>query len=104
MEKKIIREGDCSALTDVTRRVDERVKQHPYGTLAAAVGIGYVLGGGLFTRLTARLLRLGLAVGLPLTVSPLVKKELTSLTESLVAERAARATHVQPRASATDAE
>ena len=29
-----------------------RVNRHPYGTVAAAIGIGYVLGGGLFTPLT----------------------------------------------------
>ena len=32
-----------------TLDIQGRVNRHPYGTLAAAVGIGYVLGGGLFS-------------------------------------------------------
>lgn len=40
---------------DLTRALHE----HPYRTLALAVAAGYVLGGGLFTPLTGRLLRLG---------------------------------------------
>ena len=39
-----------------------RVDRHPYGMVAAALGAGYVLGGGLFTPTTARLLRLGFKV------------------------------------------
>lgn len=41
------------------RYVTEHVTQHPYGTLGAAVAIGYVLGGGLSIRLTT--LALGVA-------------------------------------------
>ncbi len=36
----------------------ERVQQHPYQTLFIAAGVGYVLGGGLFTRLTLNALQL----------------------------------------------
>ncbi len=37
----------------------ERVMQNPYGMLAAAFAVGYVAGGGLFTRTTARMVQLG---------------------------------------------
>lgn len=37
-----------------------QLHQHPYRTLAAAAGVGYVLGGGLFTPLTGSLVRLGM--------------------------------------------
>lgn len=39
-----------------------QVREHPYRTLLIATGVGYVLGGGLFTRLTANVLRAGLRV------------------------------------------
>ena len=35
--------------------IEERVNRNPYGSIAAAVGIGYVLGGGIFTPLTSRI-------------------------------------------------
>lgn len=66
-----------------TLDIDGRMKRHPYGTLAAAVGIGYVLGGGLFTRLTGRILGTGLRIGLRLATIPMLKDELLGFAESL---------------------
>jgi hypothetical protein len=67
--------GDIKGTLDL----DGRVKRHPYGTLAAAVGIGYVLGGGLFSRLTARILGMGLRIGMRLAAIPVIKDELAGL-------------------------
>ena len=71
--------------TDLRATVDlpGRVERHPYGTLAAALGIGYLLGGGLFTPLTGRIVGLGLRVGLRLAVLPLIKDEISDLAEIL---------------------
>ena len=33
--------------------IEGRLKRSPYGMVAGALGMGFVLGGGLFTRLTA---------------------------------------------------
>jgi hypothetical protein len=55
-----------------------RLERNPYATLAAAFGVGYVLGGGLFTPLTGRLIRLGLR----LAALPLVKDELLHMAET----------------------
>lgn len=66
-----------------TLDLDGRVRRHPYGTLAAAVGVGYVLGGGLFSPLTARLLGLGLRIGMRLAVLPFITDELSGLVESM---------------------
>ena len=73
------------AFSDIkgTVDLDGRVKRHPYGTLAAAVGIGYVLGGGLFSPLTARIIGLGLRIGMRLAVLPLITDELTGLAETM---------------------
>lgn len=69
-----------TALHDVVEYVDlkGRVERHPYGMLAAAAGVGYVLGGGLLTPLTGRLLKLGMR----LAALPFMKGELVGLAEA----------------------
>ena len=69
-----------SAVTDLGQTLDlkGRVDRHPYGMMAAALGVGYVLGGGLFTPLTARILRLGVR----LAALPFVKDELVGMAEA----------------------
>jgi hypothetical protein len=61
-----------SSLVDIIKDiidVDGRVERNPYGMMAGAVGAGFVLGGGLFTRLTGRItgavLRVGVMAALP---------------------------------------
>ena len=50
-----------------TQALSVQMTQHPYRSLLIAAGIGYVLAGGLFTRLTMRVVRLGARLGtLPL--------------------------------------
>lgn len=71
--------SDFGEALDVKGRVD----RHPYGTVAAAIGIGYVLGGGLFTPLTGRIVRLGLGIGMRLAVLPLLKREVAELIETI---------------------
>jgi len=65
--------------------IDGRVARHPYGTLAAALGVGYVLGGGVFSPLTARLVGFGLRMGLRLAAIPFIQNELLGLAESAAA-------------------
>jgi hypothetical protein len=65
---------DVSAWLDIKGRVE----RHPYGTLAMAAGVGYVLGGGLFTPLTARFFRLAAR----LAALPFVKDELLGMAEA----------------------
>lgn len=67
---------DLSATLDLKGRVD----RNPYGMIAAALGVGYVLGGGLFTPTTARLIRLGVR----LAALPFVKDELITMAETAV--------------------
>jgi hypothetical protein len=67
-----------STFEDLGEAVDVRgrVRRHPYGMVAAALGVGYVLGGGLFSPLTFRLLRLA--------ALPLVKSQLAGFAEAAV--------------------
>ena len=53
----------------------EQLDRNPYAVVAGAIGVGFVLGGGLFTRLTARLVGAGLRMGL-VAALPLLKGEL----------------------------
>ncbi len=43
-----------------TLDIEGRLQRNPYGMLAGALAMGFVLGGGLFTRLTATIARAGL--------------------------------------------
>ncbi|MBN1209320.1 MAG: hypothetical protein JXB05_31000 [Myxococcaceae bacterium] len=69
-----------SAVTDLGETLDlkGRVDRNPYGMMAAALGVGYILGGGLFTPLTARILKLGVR----LAALPFVKDELLGMAEA----------------------
>jgi len=72
-------EDPHEAALDVSALVDA----HPVGTLATALGVGYVLGGGLFTSLTSRLLRWGLRLGVQLALLPALERELAGLASNL---------------------
>lgn len=63
--------------------IDGRVNRNPYAMIAAAAGSGYVLGGGLFSPLTVRVLNLSLRVGLRLVAaSPLIQCKLRGFAEA----------------------
>jgi hypothetical protein len=74
-----------NAVGDIKGSIDlqGRVNRHPYGTIAVALGIGYALGGGIFSRLTGRLVGLGLRIGLKAAVLPLMRDELLGLADAL---------------------
>lgn len=59
--------------------VSALVRQHPAGALAAALGVGYVLGGGLFTKTTSRVLGLAVRMGVRFALMPILERELAGL-------------------------
>ena len=71
-----------STFEDLGQAIDlrGRVQRHPYAMVAAALGVGYVLGGGLLSPLTFRLFGLGVKVA----AIPLVKRQLLDLAEAAV--------------------
>lgn len=71
-----------SALNGVADAVGltEKVEQAPYAMVAAALGVGYVVGGGLFTPTTARLIRLGMK----LAAIPQVRDRLLDVAEAAI--------------------
>lgn len=77
------RTRDAFADLRETLDIDGRVDRHPYGTVAAALGIGYVLGGGIFTPLTARIIGLGLRLGMRMAVLPYITDEVLGMAEEL---------------------
>ena len=52
-----------------------RVQRNPIGMVALAAGVGYLLGGGLFSPFTSKLVKVGLRVAL----IPLIKSQLANL-------------------------
>jgi hypothetical protein len=60
--------------------IEGRLQRNPYGMVAAALAVGFVLGGGLFTRLTARIAGAGLRIGLA-AAWPLLQQELFATTK-----------------------
>jgi hypothetical protein len=78
--------SDIGQALDIQGRVD----RHPYGTVAAAIGIGYVLGGGLFTPLTARIVRMGLRMGMRLALLPMLKQEMAEIVNTIEEEEEAK--------------
>jgi hypothetical protein len=73
------------AFSDLRDAIDikGRMRRQPYGTLAAALGIGYVLGGGIFTPLTSRIVRLALRIGVRAAFLPLLKDQVAGLADAL---------------------
>lgn len=76
------------AFSDLKDAIDleGRLTRHPYRTVAAALGLGYVLGGGIFTKLTSRIVRLGLRIGLRVAVVPMLTDQIVGLAETLARE------------------
>ncbi len=60
------------------RQLLEQVRQHPYQALLVAAGVGYILGGGLFTRLTLTALTAGVRLG----ALPVVQRQLLGVADS----------------------
>ena len=67
--------GDVAeAGRELREKVDlsRAIQEHPFRSLLIAAGVGYVLGGGLFTRLTGHVVRIGTrAMVLPILRSQL---------------------------------
>jgi len=62
------------------RGLQRQVEEHPYESLAVAAGIGFVLGGGLVSKLGVKLVASGLRVGLASVATPM----LNSLLQEVV--------------------
>jgi hypothetical protein len=76
-EARAFKDALGDSMENFTKAVDlrGRVQRHPIGMVVAAVGVGYILGGGLFSPLTSRLLK----IGIRLALIPLVKSQLEGL-------------------------
>jgi len=72
------------SITELRDRIDisGRVDRNPFATMAAAVGVGYVLGGGIFSPLTGRIVRIGLRMALRAAAIPFIKDELAGLIDA----------------------
>jgi hypothetical protein len=73
---------EARGLIRETFDIQGRLHRNPYGMMVGAVGIGFVLGGGLFTRLTERILGAGLRVALTASLPILERQIVHAFTES----------------------
>ena len=62
--------------------IEGRVRRNPLGMVAAALGLGFVLGGGLTTSLARRLLGIGVNRGIRLVLLPMLTEHLWGLAGS----------------------
>jgi hypothetical protein len=62
-----------------------QIKEHPVRSVAFALGAGYVLGGGLFSQLTARIASAAVRIGLRLAVVPFMTQSIVAVGETILA-------------------
>lgn len=76
-EARAFKEAFASQAESFSKSIDlrGRVERNPVGMVALAAGIGYVLGGGLFSPATGKLVKIGLRVAL----LPLLKSQLANI-------------------------
>ena len=77
----MIQVDDTSGTLREVLDIEGRLRRNPYGMIAGALALGFVMGGGLFTRLTARIAGAGLRMGLA-AAWPLLQQELFAKRES----------------------
>jgi predicted methyltransferase len=58
-----------------TLDIEGRLQRNPYGMLAGALAVGFVLGGGLFTRLMAKIVGTGLRMAV-MTALPAIQENI----------------------------
>jgi hypothetical protein len=58
-----------------TLDIEGCLQRNPYGLLAGALAVGFVLGGGLFTRLMAKMVGAGLRMGV-MAALPVIQQKL----------------------------
>lgn len=85
-EAKAFTDAVSSTATNFSKAVDlrGRVQRNPIAMVCVAAGVGYVLGGGLFSPTTARLLK----VGMRLAIIPFVKSQLATMAGQVVSSSA----------------
>jgi hypothetical protein len=67
-----------------SRAVARETQVHPCRSVALSIGVGFILGGGLFSPLTTRIAGLGLRLGLRLLTVPVVVEGLQAFTASVL--------------------
>ena len=76
-EARAFKEAFASQASTFSQSIDlrGRVQRNPIGMVLAGLGVGYFLGGGLFSPFTGKLLRYGLRIAL----IPILKSQLESM-------------------------
>jgi hypothetical protein len=89
-----------AAASGANDAIVEHTRENPYAALAAAFGIGYVLGGGLFSKTTARVLGLGVRLAAVLVVQNMLLDVAEVALDSALAQTRKIQPEPQPVAAA----
>jgi ElaB/YqjD/DUF883 family membrane-anchored ribosome-binding protein len=79
-----------SAVRELETMLGQQVEKRPYCTLAGAVGIGYVLGGGLPSRMTSLLLGIGSRIALAALAREMTRQQSEPSAEDFVSNAGSR--------------
>jgi len=77
------------AFDEIEGYLREQMQQRPYAALAAAAGVGYILGGGLPSRLTGLLVGWGSRIALTMAVQQLAPQARSAVSNEPASQAAA---------------
>jgi hypothetical protein len=77
------RSDAVALIRERTDSIYRQARKHPGRTVAIALGAGYLIGGGLASRLTARVIGAGLRLGLRMVSLPLVSQGIVTFGQGL---------------------
>src|SRR5262245_48178352 len=80
-------EGARQSLEGLAGELLDRIERRPLRSVGIALVAGYLLGGGLFTRATGRLLFGTLRLGTRLLTLPIVRDEVLAIADALTMDR-----------------
>jgi hypothetical protein len=85
--KQVGSAASVASLASWADKLTRQTREHPGRSVAMAVGVGYLLGGGLFSRLTARILGAGIRIGLRTALLPVVTEGLLALGQKQTTQK-----------------
>ena len=66
--------------------LENHLNRYPYRFVATAVGVGYILGGGLFSPATLRVLSAGVGLSIKLATLPVLQRSFATLVDTQTRE------------------
>ena len=75
-ERRRLRRGSMGAgkpnVGELYDSLNAQLQEHPYRTVAMVAGVGFILGGGLFTRLAGSMIGTAVRLGIASAIAPML--------------------------------